>query len=70
MKVDTKNAIYNCRLRNMNVIAGSDGLNEGANPVVLGPGDPDSGYTGGADCGPCGLGSKASKEVEPSAIVL
>jgi hypothetical protein len=52
MKVDTKNAIYNCRLRNMNVIAGSDGLNEGANPVVLGPGDPDSGYTGGADCGP------------------
>jgi hypothetical protein len=47
--VATKNAMYNCRLRNMNVMAGSVGLNEGANPVVLEEGEADSGYTGGAD---------------------
>ena len=52
----------------MKVMAGRLGLNDGANPVVLGPGPLASGYTGGDDCGPWGLGRRASNDVDPSIV--
>jgi len=51
----------------MNPIAGSDGLNDGAGICTDG-GPLASGYTGGADCGPWGLGRRASRDVAPSIV--
>lgn len=49
---------------------GRDGLKDGAIPEYPGVGTLGMGIIGEADCGPCGMGRSASRDVESSIYTL